>query len=218
MFSFVRLSDGGPARIPGARSEVSILSELARRSGAGDGRVDWTLFDSHRAIRELMADLVPGYAGLRDIDATRREFHVPGRNLDEYRFPTADGRAKFHAVDLPAPRPDDGSLRLMTIRSEGQFNSVVYDEEDVYRGQDRRDVILLNPADVARLGLAEDQPVRVRSEAGELRRILVREADIRAGNAAMYYPEANVLVPADVDPLSKTPAFKSVRIEIAAEA
>ena len=32
----------------------------------------------------------------------------------------------------------------MTVRSEGQFNTVVYEEEDVYRGQDRRDVILLH--------------------------------------------------------------------------
>jgi hypothetical protein len=30
----------------------------------------------------------------------------------------------------------------------------------------------------------------------------------------MYYPEANVLVPRDVDPQSKTPAFKSVLIEV----
>jgi hypothetical protein len=33
----------------------------------------------------------------------------------------------------------------------------------------------------------------------------------------MYYPEANVLVPQEVDPLSKTPGFKSVRITVAAE-
>ena len=33
----------------------------------------------------------------------------------------------------------------------------------------------------------------------------------------MYYPEANVLVPRDVDPHSKTPAFKSVLVEIVPE-
>ena len=32
----------------------------------------------------------------------------------------------------------------MTVRSEGQFNTVVYEEEDIYRGQERRDVILMN--------------------------------------------------------------------------
>jgi hypothetical protein len=38
--------------------------------------------------------------------------------------------------------------------------------------------------------------------------------EIRAGNAAMYYPEANVLVPATVDPQSRTPAFKSVPVTL----
>jgi anaerobic selenocysteine-containing dehydrogenase len=49
---------------------------------------------------------------------------------------------------------------------------------------------------------------------GELRRRLVRPYDIRPGNAAMYYPEANVLVPREVDPQSKTPGFKSVLVEV----
>ncbi len=40
--------------------------------------------------------------------------------------------------------------------------------------------------------------------------ILVREGEIREGNAAMYYPRAKVLVPARVDAASKTPAFKNV--------
>jgi len=30
----------------------------------------------------------------------------------------------------------------------------------------------------------------------------------------MYYPEANVLVPTDVDPESKTPAFKAVAVTL----
>lgn len=101
----------------------------------------------------------------------------------------------------------------MTIRSEGQFNTVVYEEEDLYRGQDRRDVILMNPADVARLGLREDEPVRVGSSAGEMV-AFVREFDIAEGCAAMYYPEANILVPRTRDPLSKTPAFKSVVVTV----
>ena len=56
----------------------------------------------------------------------------------------------------------------------------------------------------------------VRSAAGAMRNVLVREADIRPGNAAMYYPEANVLVQRAVDPGSKTPAFKSVAVRIEA--
>ncbi len=105
----------------------------------------------------------------------------------------------------------------MTIRSEGQFNSVVYDEYDLYRGQERRDVILMNRDDIRRLGLEVDQRVRVQSGPREMRYILVREFDVRAGNAIMYYPEANVLVPHTVDPLSKTPGFKTVDITVTPE-
>ena len=215
MFSYVRLSDGGPARYAGPRSEVSVLAEVARQVLGTGGAVDWRELESHQRIRALMADLIPGFEPLADIDRTRREFHIAGRHLDQPRFPTASGKARFHAVALPGlTAAADRRLRLMTIRSEGQFNTVVYEEEDLYRGQDRRDVILINPDDMERLGLAPDQAVTVRSAAGELRRRLVRPFDIRRGNAAMYYPEANVLVPREVDPQSKTPGFKSVLVEV----
>jgi len=118
---------------------------------------------------------------------------------------------------LPALRGTGQQLRLMTVRSEGQFNTVVYEEEDIYRGQERRDVILLHREDIKRLGLHVDQRVTVRSSVGAMPHILVREFDIRAGNALMYYPEANALVPTTTDPLSKTPAFKAVLITIEPE-
>jgi anaerobic selenocysteine-containing dehydrogenase len=103
----------------------------------------------------------------------------------------------------------------MTARSEGQFNTVVYEEEDLYRGQERRDLILLHPEDFPRLGLQPDQLVTIRSEAGVMANQIARAFDrIRAGNALMYYPEANVLVPRHLDPLSKTPAFKSVIVTL----
>lgn len=40
--------------------------------------------------------------------------------------------------------------------------------------------------------------------------------EIRPGNAAMHYPKANVLVGRQLDPSSKTPAFKCaiVRLEL----
>jgi hypothetical protein len=48
-----------------------------------------------------------------------------------------------------------------------------------------------------------------------LHNILARAfPSIRSGNALMYYPEANVLVPRQADPLSRTPAFKSVVITV----
>ena len=100
----------------------------------------------------------------------------------------------------------------MTVRSEGQFNTVVYEDYDLYRGQDRRDVILLHPDDLARLGLAAgpagDGPQRDRLA----RDILARAFDkIKPGNALMYYPGGQRAgAPRTCDPASRTPAFKNV--------
>jgi anaerobic selenocysteine-containing dehydrogenase len=106
-------------------------------------------------------------------------------------------------------------FRMMTLRSEGQFNTVVYEEEDLYRGNSRRDVVMLADADARRLGVREGKRVRVITEAGDLE-VTVAIVDIRPGNLAMYYPEANTLVPKQIDARSGTPAFKSVvaRIEV----
>lgn len=217
MFNFVRLSDGGHARFDGPRSEVSILSDLAGAVFGSDSRVDFESLRSHAAIRDLIGELVPGYEDMLGIDESKTEFHVRGRTPVDYQFPTPTGQAKFHAIELPKSRCGDGELRLMTVRSEGQFNSVVYDEEDLYRGQERRDVVLMNRRDMEALGLTEDQQVRLNSAAGELRCYRVREYDVRAGNVLMYYPEANVLVPREVDPLSRTPGFKGVPVKIRPE-
>jgi molybdopterin-dependent oxidoreductase alpha subunit len=217
MFNFVRLSDGGPARLPGPRGEVEILATLGRRVLGDGGPVDWEALKRHCDVRQMIAQIIPGMEPVGAIDRTRAEFHIKGRVFHEPRFPTPTGKAKFHTHPLPPLRGEGNQLRLMTVRSEGQFNTVVYEEQDVYRGQERRDVILLNRADVARLGLRVDQRVTVRSAAGEMPHVLVREYDIRAGNALMYFPEANVLVPTATDPLSKTPAFKSVLVTLEPE-
>ena len=216
MFNLVRLSEGGEPFPDGElRSEVAILAELAERilpAGAdGEPRFDWSRLRSHAALREEIAKAVPGYADA----ASGREFQVGGRTYHEPAFGTEDGKAHFAVTPLPGPLVDRvaGELAMMTIRSEGQFNTVVYEEEDLYRGVDRRDVVLMAAADAARLGLGEGQRVRVRSASGAMN-VRVALVDIRAGNCAMYYPEANVLVPARLDERSKTPAFKSVAVTV----
>ncbi len=218
MFSFVRYSEGGKARYKGPRSEVSILATLGQRILGPSGPVDWSSLQSHSKIRELIARLIPDYAEVAKIDATKKEFSIPGRALHAGTFPTPSGKAKFHVTPIPIKAAlNDNELMLMTVRSEGQFNSVVYEEEDLYRNQDRRDIVMLNEQDMQRMGIKKDQRVRLKSTVGEMRYLLARPFDVRAGNAIVYYPESNVLIPRDVDPQSKTPAFKAIRITVAAE-
>ena len=64
-------------------------------------------------------------------------------------------------------------IALMTVRSEGQFNTVVYEDDDIYRGQDRRDVILLHPDDIARLGFDRRPAGHRPQRAGSMPNILV---------------------------------------------
>ncbi|HEY1381111.1 MAG TPA: FdhF/YdeP family oxidoreductase [Gemmataceae bacterium] len=210
MFNYVRLSDGGPARYDGPRSEVSVIAEVGRRVLGDSSPVDWSAMHKCMNIRQVIAKAVPGFEGLATIDQTKQEFQIPGRTFHTPRFGTPSGKAQFAAVPIPSPAGGPGELRMMTIRSEGQFNTVVYEEADIYRGQERRDVILMNAADIRRLGLEPDQAVTVRSAAGAMHDVRVRPFDITAGNTAMYFPEANVLVPTATDPASKTPAFKAV--------
>jgi molybdopterin-dependent oxidoreductase alpha subunit len=228
MFNFVRLSDGGRASPrpveeasgvtahAGPRSEVQILCAIADRLLGSKGPVSWKALENHCHIRQLIAQIIPGYEAMGAIDATKQEFQIGGRTFHEPKFKTPTGKARFRAVAIPPLRGDSSQLRLMTIRSEGQFNTVVYEEEDVYRGQERRDVILMSQSDIEWLGLRIDQRVTVHSDAGMMPNILVRAFDIKPGNAAMYFPEANVLVPKTVDPASKTPAFKSVLVRVTA--
>jgi molybdopterin-dependent oxidoreductase alpha subunit len=213
MFSYIRLSDGGPARHVGPRAEVAIIADLARRVLGDDGPVNWLDMAHTSTIRRAIAAIVPGLEQIAEIDKTKKEFSIPGRAIDGPAFPTADGKAHLVVHDLP-PAPE--GLVLMTIRSEGQFNTVVYEEEDLYRNQTRRDILLIHPDDIARFGLTAGGRCRITSAAGEMRGQMVSAfPEIRPGCVAMYYPESNVLVPKAADPLSRTPAYKSVAVTVA---
>ena len=216
MFSYVRLSDGGKPRHVGPRAEVEIVADLALRVLGEGGPVDWRAMSHTSTIREAIARIVPGLEEIGEIERTKREFSIPGRALDTPTFPTADGRAHLFVHELP-PAPE--GMQLMTIRSEGQFNTVVYEEEDLYRNQTRRDIVLMHPDDIRRLGLADGAKCRIASATGEMRGQTVSAFEqIRPGNVAMYYPESNVLVPKAADPLSRTPSYKRIAVTVAADA
>ena len=215
MFNYVRMSDGGPRRHEGPRSEVEVIAEIALQVLGPESPVDWVSMKDTSSIRQAIGKVVPGYEAISTIDESRQEFQIAGRTLHQPRFATENGRARLHCHTLPELRGAGDELRLMTVRSEGQFNTVVYEDEDYYRGQDRRDVILVHPDDLARLGLEHDALVSVQSETGRLDQIHVRSfAPIRQGNALMYFPEANVLVDRTADAQSRTPAFNGTVVRI----
>ena len=211
MFNYVRLSDGGIERLDNVRPETVILCDLAAQL-LPDSPVPFGRFKEHRQVREAIAKIVPGLEQLADIDVAKREFHIRNRVMHTRDFSTFDRKAHF--VVTPLPR-EPGKLTLATVRSEGQFNTIIYEEQDSYRLKAGRDAIFLNRADMAEHGLSDGQRITIASDTGRMEGTATA-FDLPRGSALAYYPEANVLCGTAVDPRSRTPAFKSVPIWIEA--
>jgi|TARA_R110002126_G_scaffold98508_3_gene229041 molybdopterin-dependent oxidoreductase alpha subunit len=210
MFNYVRLSDGGIRRLENVRPESWILGALGAQL-LPNSPIDFKAFSGHSKVRDAIATIVPGMEELADIDVAKREFHIKSRVMHTPEFGTVDGKAHFVVTPLPAATA--AQLSLATVRSEGQFNTIIYEEKDSYRGGAGRDAVFLNADDMAGFGVREGQVVTIASDAGRMRAV-ARAFDLPRGSAMAYYPEANVLVGTEVDPRSKTPAFKSVSVRL----
>ncbi len=212
MFNYVRISEGGTPNVEGImRAESDVICDIAD-GVLGSEPFDWVRMKDHKEVRKLIAEIIPGWKELANIDGSKKEFTIEGRVFHTPVFPTPTGKAALHVTEIPKLETD--KLLMMTIRSEGQFNTVVYEEHDVYRGIPHRNCILMAQEDIDRLSLIDGQRVTVRGEAGSLGNIEVVSGRIRSGVVAMFYPESNVLIKPRLDPRSKTPAFKFAPVTI----
>ena len=114
-----------------------------------------------------------------------------------------------------------GRLILQTLRSHDQYNTTIYGMNDRYRGIKKgRQVIFINPDDIAALGLNDGDHVDIFSEwpgqpDRELRNWRVVSYPTARGCAAAYFPEANVLIPLQsVARESNTPVSKAIIIRL----
>ncbi|MFI9467231.1 FdhF/YdeP family oxidoreductase [Streptomyces sp. NPDC052492] len=203
-------------------SEVAILCRLARRTLAGKGPdIPWPTFESdYGEIRDRIARIVPGLH-----DFNRRVVRPGGIRLpnavNEGVFHTPVGKARFTRNTYELPRVPEGHLLLQTLRSHDQWNTVPYTDNDRYRGiHGSRRVVLVSPADLTALGLADGDHVDlvgVWTDGTERRAddFTIVAYPTKAGTAAAYYPETNVLVPLDsVADHSNQPASKSVVVRL----
>ena len=113
-------------------------------------------------------------------------------------------------------------LRLATIRSHDQFNTTIYSQNDRYRGiHGDRMVLLMNRDDMTARGLVQGDRIALEtiSRDGLPRRVdglTVIAYSLPQGAVAGYYPELNPLLPLDhFDPVSGTPAAKSIPVRVA---
>jgi predicted molibdopterin-dependent oxidoreductase YjgC len=196
----------GP-RVGEARSEWRVFVDLV-------GRVRPELADrfgcqSGDAIRAEIARVVPTYAGIERLRETGDAIQIGGARLCEGgNFPTPDGKAHFAVVVPRAPDVPEGRYVLSTRRGK-QFNSMVWQDRDPLTGAGR-DALFVAGEDAAVLGVAEGDPVLVRSAHGELR-ARVHVAPIRPGNVQAFFPEANPLLSPTVrEPVSGVPDYNAV--------
>jgi molybdopterin-dependent oxidoreductase alpha subunit len=208
-------------------SEPAIIAGLAKATLPHNPHVPWDEWvDNYDRIREAIARTYP--ETFRDFTArmfTPGGFARPlGARHREWKTPT--GKANFivptglHAnPDAPADGVD--VLQLITLRSNDQFNTTIYSDNDRYRGvKGTRRVLFMNPRDTERLGFADGDVVSVATavDDGVERRIdglRVMLYDIPAGCCGAYYPECNPLLPLwHHAERAKVPAGKSIPVRI----
>lgn len=200
---------------PDMRSEPAIVAGLAR-AALPTGSIDWEeLVRNYDLIRDKIEEVYPDF----------RDFNLRVRTPGGFRLTvgpseriwnTPSGKAQF-LVHASARSRGARSLLLTTIRSHDQYNTTIYGMDDRYRGiTGRRDVIFANEVDLAALGFAHGDRVDVSTVAGRrLQGFTVVVHPIARGSLAAYYPEANCLIPLeDYDPVSGTPAYKSIPVTL----
>jgi len=214
---------------PHLRSEVAIVAGTAKATLPPNPKVkwdDWT--GDFGLIRDLIEATYPEEFG----DFNGRLFtpggFYRGNAARDRRWKTESGKAEFTAPEVLSAlgkEPEGEELTLVTLRSNDQFNTTIYGFSDRLRGlSGPRDVVLINPEEMARRGLSEGQIVTVECAVADgtdrvVRGLKVVPYDLPDACVAAYYPEANPLIPVGYhDLLSKTPAFKGVPVRLRAEA
>ncbi len=210
---------------PHLLSEPRIVAELAKSCLEPNPKVPWDGWVANYATaRDAIEATYPDL--FKDFNA---RMHTPGGMekplpVRDRIWKTESGKAEFKLPGaLSASFAEDGPdvLRLMTLRSNDQFNTTVYGYDDRFRGVDgTRMVLFLNRKEMARLGVREAEIVSLETVADDnverrLDGLRVVPYDIPDGCTGAYYPEANGLIPLwQHAEKSKVPAAKSVPVRI----
>lgn len=210
---------------PHLKSEVGIVAGLAAATLDPDARLDWAAWaGDYSRIRALIEATYPD--DFRDYEARMNQpgGFYRGNPAHERVWETDSGLAQFTVpANLDATGLSDGPglYRLMTLRSNDQFNTTIYGMSDRLRGiEGDRMLVMMSPEDMAAEGLAVEQRIGLTGAAddGIARRVdglRVIPYDLPRGCIAGYFPELNPLSPLSrVDLLSDTPATKGIPVRL----
>jgi molybdopterin-dependent oxidoreductase alpha subunit len=218
---------------PDLLSELKIIAELAKAAVPSRSTIPWDDWVAdYSRIRGAIGATYPDI--FHDFNERMWQpggFHRP-LGARHRQWKTKTGKANFITpksltTDIDTPPEQRDVVQLMTLRSNGQFNTTVYNYDDRFRGiYGSRHVVLMHRNDIDRFGLKEGGVVTLSTAVDdgvtrEVSGLRVVVYDIPEGCIAGYYPECNPLIPLwHHEEKSKTPAAKSipVRIRLAAAA
>jgi len=207
--------------------ELAIVAGIAKATLPANPKVKWDEWvEDYGKVRELIEATYPEmFKDFNDRLFTPGGFYK-GNKARERIWATASGKAEFTVPDgLSAMGVPDkpGRWRLITLRSNDQFNTTIYGLSDRMRGiEGTREVLLMSPEEIAAEGLSEGQKVSLVTDADDgvhrqVDGLTVTPFDLPRGCLGGYYPELNPLVPLGYhEELSKTPAYKGVPVRIVA--
>ena len=227
-FSMINASIGErPPVSDTVKSELAIVTGIAKAAVAPRPGLKWDEWTAdYGLVRDLIEKTYP--EDFRDYNARMYEAggFYRGNGAHERIWKTPEGKALFTTpgqLNSLGFQDAPGRYRLMTLRSNDQFNTTIYGYADRLRGlEGSRDILLMCPEDIAEAGLTEGQVVTLTTDVddGQDRRLgglTLTAYKLPRGTIAGYYPECNVLIPiTHHDELSKTPASKSVPVRVAA--
>jgi molybdopterin-dependent oxidoreductase alpha subunit len=210
---------------PDLMSEPAIVAGIAKATVFDKAGIDWDAWaGNYVLVRNEIAAIYPEiFHDFNERMWTPGGFRRP-LPAAHREWKTSNKKANFIAPRSFDEDPDmtaggERILRLMTMRSDDQFNTTVYSDDDRFRGVfGTRRVLLINPDDVTRLGLQVGDRVTASTVAddGVLRAVhglRLTSYNIPAGCVAGYFPECNPLVPLwHHAEGSQVPAAKSIPI------
>ena len=227
-----------------ARHDWEIVVDFARRLGARLGHAGTdnlfpytdaeAIFNEHRETTRGRDLDITGLSYARLVEEGPQQWPCPegaehgkARLYEDGLYPTADGRARFVAVDhqLTAELPSsDYPISLLSGRMRDHWHGMsrtgtiprLYNLED-------EPLLAMHPCDMRHRGLAEGDIARVSNPRGEM---LVRVAHrpglakgrawmpMHWGSQFMNTPGANALASDATDPYSKQPELKHAAVQI----
>lgn len=213
-----------------ARPDWKILCDLAKRLEARLGRPNSAYWDYQHPsdIMREIGSVVPEYRGITYPRIEREGIQVPSWDEDHpgtpYLFAGTfpRGRGKFHPLDDAhmAEMPDeDYPLILTTGRVLEHWHGGTLTRHSWLDDLFPEALMEINPADAARLNVAEGSPVRVTSRRGSI--VLRARVTQKTTPGVVFIPfhfheaAANLLTQDVIDPQAKIPEYKASAVRVA---